>query len=236
MLIPFISNLHNMKLKYFYIFLLTVSTSNILAQDNDKQVNIDLLKNRKQNVIKTGLFCPFWGSILLTSEYRFVYETPTSARTSVQIGASYLAKNFWLWPIIIDTLKQNNPQASQYTIKGFRVQLAFKYYVFKDQVAPDGLYFAPFLSYSMASIGTPDSYLRQTYIKIVYINANLIMGYQFFYMNQVAIDFYFGLGIKQNSYLEYDNGKLYKRYDPADFEFIKTPLKIVMGVNIGLGF
>ncbi len=225
-----------MKLKCISIFLFIFYASISFAQDDDKQSNIDLLKSRKQNVIKTGLFCPFWGSIPLTSEYRLVYETPTSAHTSVQVGASYLAKNFWLWPIIMDTLKKTNAQVSQYTIKGFRIQLAFKYYPFKDQVSPDGFYFAPFLSYSTASMGTQDSYLHQTYFRMIYINENLVMGYQFFLMNQAAVDIYFGLGVKQNSYLEYQYGKLTKRDDPADFEVIKTSLKIVLGMNIGFGF
>jgi hypothetical protein len=220
----------------FYICLCFIVISFFsYSQQINKTAEIDLLQKRKQNVLKTDVFCPLWGAIPFTSEYRLVYETPTSLHSSVQFGISYLGKNFWLWPLLMDTLRQSNPQASQITIKGFRFQLAFKFYVFKDQMAPDGLYFAPLLSYSSAKFGTTYSNMYDTYIKAVYMNANLITGYQFFFMNEMAVDFYFGLGVKQNSWLEYQSGRLTKRHDPADFELIHLPFRIVLGMNVGIG-
>lgn len=224
-----------MKNTYFYIILFYFSSLLVSAQNEKKPENVDLLKNRQKSVLKTGAFCSLWGSIPLTSEYRLVYEIPTSSQSSAQIGISYLGKNFWLWPMM-DTILQANPQASQITVNGFRFQMAFKYYFVKGQLAPEGLYIGPFLSYSMATVGTTYSNLYQSYLKAVFMNANLILGYQYIYLDNIAFDFYVGLGYKQNSLVEYQSGQLIKRYDLSEYQIFPTPVKVVMGLNVGIAF
>lgn len=211
-------------------------SSCVLSQNKDILLNIEQLKNRKENVIKTGLFAPLWGPIPLTSEYRLVYEAPTSTHTSIQIGASYLGKIFWAWPLIIDSLKQNNPIATQITIKGFRAQFAFKYYPAKNQMAPEGMYIAPFLSYSSVKFGSTFTNLYQSYISAVYMNANLIMGYQFFYKNELAIDFYFGMGYRKNSWIAYQFGQQYQVFNAGDLQLWLWPVKVVLGINVGITY
>lgn len=228
-----------LKLKNFeikFLFAMLACSSSVFSQNKDILLNIEQLKTRKENVIKTGIFAPLWGAIPLTSEYRLVYEAPTSMRTSIQIGGSYLGKNFWIWPLIIDSLKQNNPIATQITTKGFRAQIAFKYYLFKDQISPDGLYIAPFLSYSSVKFGSAYTNVYQSYLRAVYMNANLIMGYQFFYMNELAIDFYFGMGYRKNSWVIYELGQQNKILNENDFQLWPWPVKIVLGINVGITY
>ncbi len=135
------------------------------------------------------------------------------------------------------TNNNSNSPSDKLKVRGWRFQLAFRYYLSKRN-APRGFYCGPQLSYSYATITTASLSPYNIYIKGTHFNLNALVGYQAIIRDKVAFDFFFGLGYKKNTWIEYYSPT--RAYTIHDFDNItplyKLPIKITFGINFGLAF
>lgn len=188
---------------------------------------------RVNRLLKTNLLPIICGPIwYYTSEYRLVYENAIARKQSVQIGASYLGKS-----MIQSRIEESDTAFTNYDlhykIYGFRFQAAYRFYPF-SKGEPKGFYISPMVSYSSAKITTEYWQQLDQYIKIVHVNYNLLGGVQFAPGDAVCIDLFWGLGYKQNDWLE----KTAKGTFPVEEEYIpdteKLHIKFTFGFNFGI--
>lgn len=183
------------------------------------------------STIKTSPFAILSGPIILTSEYRFAYETVLADNQSLQLGISYLGKS-WYASLMEkgDTALHPNDRL---VIRGVRAQLTYKIFLSNNE-APEGLYIAPHFSYSYCEFTTKYYKNFNYYIKAIYINYNGIVGYQFIY-DKLVIDAFCGLGYRDNTWLEH-YGMTNSILDGEDLEIYPGHLKLNFGINVGLAF
>jgi hypothetical protein len=79
---------------------------------------------------------PFWYAIIpLTGEYKVLFETVVSKKSSLQIGAAYLGPSALL---NIDKISSEGGGISGVRTGGFRVQGMYRYFLSRDLSAPEG--------------------------------------------------------------------------------------------------
>lgn len=217
---------------YKFIFLISLLPISLYSQHRDSTY-YNYKKDFPVNfILKTNPFTPIWGQIPYTSEFRIAYEKITSKKQSLQLAISYLGKS-----TMLSNLERTDSSFIKSNIKlivrGVRFQLSYKFYLLKN--APQGLYVAPHFSYATAKF--IDSKYKNTdrFVQANYMNYNILVGYQFVINSSLSIDPFFGVGYKENSWLEHYNQQ-YKTMDDEDQYIIPEPLKIYLGFNIGMAF
>ncbi len=188
------------------------------------------LKPGANGIIKSNPLPLLWGPGWFTSEFRLVYEKPVNLNQSFLIGASYLGRS----PFFI--ILQNPNSTTKITLRGFRFQLAYKFYLIDE--APEGFYIAPYFSYSDAYILEKYQPIYSSdYIKQTYMNINAIAGYQIIGYSGFAVDFYGGIGYKNNEWIEKTSaGSTNITSDFTMFDGPITHVKVILGFNIGYAF
>ena len=151
-----------------------------------------------------------------------MYETTTSPYTSIYIGASYLFPN-----VITLQFFSEHKESTGVNLRmgGFRGQLGYKFYLIRSKFAPRGIYVGPHLSYSISKInprGQPDYY-----VKMYFMNASAVFGWQFFLGQRFSVDVYSGFGYRHN-YLSH-----YNRFDGHGSDLMASGLKFALGINFG---
>ena len=200
---------------------------------------------RINTVLKSNPFSIMWGPIPFTAEYKLGYEVTTSARQSSQLTVSYLGKSPLFSLIESDFSNQQNNDI-RFVVRGFRFQASQRFFIpgiadgFGLKIsdyAPEGLYIAPHISYSTATIS--NRYLNQydVYLRASHFNMNLHLGYQFSLGDRLMVEAFAGLGYKRNWWLE--------RLPNANVQGIDTeelgplyngPLRISFGYTFGWAF
>jgi hypothetical protein len=225
--------------KHVTVVVLTILSWNSFGQqDHQKQINDSIAIREigesamKHTIVtKTNPFAILWGGIPYTSEYRLMEEFRVSLNQTFTIGASYLG----ISPVFSLAVNSHRGNGQPKEIaQGYRFQAAYKYYPSRENYAPDGFYVGSMISYSSVMLTYQQANVLQNYLKVQYFNISLIAGRQFFFRN-IALDVFFGMGYKKDTFEEHYTNN-YKTFNPkADFPFSKTHFKLAAGLNIGWG-
>lgn len=210
------------------------------AQDSIREKPIS--PQRVNTVIKTNPLPILWGPVPLTAEFRIVREITVATNQSMELGFSYLGKSP-LFSILENGLNQNN-QVKMY-VSGFRLQMAHKFYInevlekmeMSDfDYAPVGFYIAPHISYSSAKFTYKSLNRYDVYIRGTHFNINLLGGYQTLIDDQLAIDFFAGMGYKKNTWTEHSPPNNIVPVDMGLGSFYNSNVKLILGFNAGITF
>jgi hypothetical protein len=223
--------------QFITLVVFTTTCGNTIAQQNAKQINDSItIKKIEQSALnhstiyKTNPFAIFWGSIPYTAEYRLLEEFRINLNQTFTIGASYLG----ISPILASAVNAHRGSGQpKRIVEGFRFQAAYKYYPEAGFFAPEGYYIGSMISYSSALFTYQQTNVIWNYLQLHYFNITFIAGRQYFFGN-VALDMFFGMGYKNNTYEEHWTNN-FKVFDPKDFFPNKSNFKFVAGVNIGWG-
>ncbi|TVR77044.1 MAG: hypothetical protein EA412_12205 [Chitinophagaceae bacterium] len=218
-----------MKIKLFIFILLSFNYFLVFSQNNERlpqSLDLNNFKQEKQHILKTNPFALLISQNPLTAEFRVLYERTNGLKQSYNIGASYLYANF-ITRYFFNEFKDTT--GIDLVVNGFRVQAGYKFYLSKDQYSPTGIYVSPHASYSLAKIN-PRGFIND-YLKVYYINANLLLGWQFFFLDKIAVDLFTGLGYRYNYIMSKD------RFSTSeDFELLNNGVKFSLGINFGYPF
>ncbi|NVO01951.1 MAG: hypothetical protein HXX09_04555 [Bacteroidetes bacterium] len=184
---------------------------------------------KHSRVIKTNPLSMIQGQIILTGEYKLVYEFATNQHQSMQIGGAYIGKSLMM--LIGDTSRGVN--TSSLSVSGFRFQAAYKLFLIKKYLAPVGIYVGPFCSYTSATLAYKQTSTTTDYINLRYFNVDAMIGGQVI-AGKIAIDGYLGLGYKYNTFTENIANKNYQMFTRDQFFFIDNHFKFLLGLNLGL--
>jgi len=133
---------------------------------------------------------PFWMIIVpLTGEYKVLFETVVSEKSSIQVGAGYLGTSVLL---NLDDLSGEEGEISGIKTSGFRVQGMYKFFISRDLSAPEGFYLGPHLSYAMAELKNKDN--ADENMKGKKLNINGVFGYQLITSGGFTLDIFTGMG------------------------------------------
>lgn len=220
--------------KYLLILFIFIYNVNFLiAQENrDKIYNEYYKENLANTIIKTNPFTILNGPIIYTSEYRLAVEKVTFKKQSFQFDVSILGKG-----PVLRSLERTDTNFTQNHTKlnvfGYRLQFSYKIYFSKKTFK--GFYVAPHYSYSSVKFRDSNQPQKDTFIQAIYINYAIKGGYQFIINRTIALDLFFGYGYKENSWYEVRNNN-YKNSDETNAYIFPEPIKIYLGLNIGIAF
>ena len=184
------------------------------------------------------------GVIPFTSEYRLLGEYAVNKNQAAQLGFSYLGKSPILSAIESSGPAVNNVLNQKLKVRGYRIQASYKFYLTQlsngynksEFLAPQGLYFAPLVSYSSAKMYMRYFQVNDIWIRATHFNANLLIGGQAF-LGNLALDVFFGLGYKKNQWLERYTVSQIILVDMNDLPSTYSGrVKVSLGFNIGYGF
>lgn len=221
-------------LKYILLLLLTPVCKIYAQPDDTTQVRKKKPENPQEirHIIKTNPLPLLWGPIPFTSELRYVQEIPVAPYQSTQIGFSLLGKS-----IILNALERGayqNPNQPQITVRGYRMQFSHRIFLSMLDYAPEGSYISPNISYASAKFSTRYLNMFDNYIQATHYNFTILGGYQTISYN-VVVDMFAGIGYKRNKIEVHQ----YNQTIPLDLDempFYRSPLKFVLGFNVGWAF
>lgn len=180
--------------------------------------------------IKCNPFTVFQGPIMFTSEYRLGFEKPIATFSTIQVMGSFLGKAPYVY--YFEAVNNTNDYL---IIKGFRIQVEYKNYFMGQKYGTypfEGFYWSVNGSYAHANITNSYYSLKGQKISATYQYIALKIGYQYAYKHY-TFDFFYGMGYRNiNWHTNIPNsgiGSLNKK----DFIPFDTPLKILLGLNIG---
>ena len=209
----------------FAILLLCFFSLSIKAQE---QTYSDLLAGYeppKLNVLKSSPLAAIISQIPITAELRAMYERVLSPKQSTVVGISYLYPNFFFR----DTLaKWNDSLGVNFKLNGLRLQAHQRFYLLRYHDAPSGIFVGPQASYSMVKLNNKGK--RDDFVKVVYLNVNLIGGYQVV-IGRFVFEAYTGIGYR-------DNYLVLGEYGQPDrtVEELNRGFKFTLATNIGFTF
>jgi len=135
---------------------------------------------------------PFWLIVLpLTGEYKALFETAVSEKSSVQLGVGFIGPSVL---VNLDDLTSEEEDAEISGIKtsGFRFQGWYKYFLSRDLSAPEGFYIGPHVSYASANIKNKSDETQK--IAATKLNINGVIGYQMITSGGFTLDIFTGMG------------------------------------------
>jgi hypothetical protein len=189
-----------------------------LGQFARAQDNKDFRFTIKTNPL-AALGGPLYVTIFpITGEYKILFEARTAKKQSIETGLSYLGPS-----LLLNLDEITNDSVSGVKTSGFRVQLMYKFFLTKD-LAPEGFYVGPHISYAKASIRNKDN--TEDEFSAAKLNVNIILGYQLITAGGFALNIYTGLGLKLR---DYDFA------EESDFDF-NTGNEAVPNVAFGFAF
>ena len=135
---------------------------------------------------------PFWLIVLpLTGEYKALFETAVSEKSSVQLGVGFIGPSVL---VNLDDLSSEEEDAEISGIKtsGFRFQGWYKYFLSRDLSAPEGFYVGPHVSFASANIRNKSDEAQK--IGATKLNINGVFGYQLITSGGFTLDIFTGMG------------------------------------------
>jgi len=134
---------------------------------------------------------PFWLIVVpLTGEYKAMFETAVSEKSSVQVGVGYIGPSVLI--NLDDLTSEEGGEISGLKTSGFRFQGWYKYYLSRDLSAPEGFYVGPHVSFASANIENQSDEMQT--IAATKLNINGIIGYQMITSGGFTLDIFSGLG------------------------------------------
>ncbi len=167
---------------------------------------------------------PFWVVVVpVTGEYKILFETAVSEKSSIQVGAGYLGPSILL---NLDELTSDESEEGISGLKtsGFRVQGMYKFYISRDLSAPEGFYVGPHISYASAKIASKDN--ADDNISATKFNLNGVFGYQLITSGGFTLDLYTGMGFVSRKW----------EFSGTDTDFDQDTFKDKASMSIPLGF
>lgn len=219
----------------FYLALTLLLLSFSVQSQNIKEIKekINSYNRHVSTILKTNPFAIFWGSIPFTAEYRLVEEVKVGTQQSISVGISYLGKSP-IVKMIEDTLIPNNK--IRFYIKGIRLQYAHRFYFTRYKQAPFGRFVGIQASYSTAKASLKYYSSQNKYVKAMHFNINAVYGKQRTLGDNLSLEYYIGMGYKNNIWYSVSNPHVIKPVRKEDMGFYGTPVNFVFGMNIGFGF
>jgi hypothetical protein len=133
---------------------------------------------------------PFWLVVVpLTGEYKVLFETVVSEKSSLQIGVSYIGPSVLL---NLDDLSNEEGEISGIKTSGFRGQGMYKFFISRDLPAPEGFYLGPHISYATATLKNKSN--TEESLKGTKLNINGVFGYQLITSGGFTLDIFTGMG------------------------------------------
>jgi hypothetical protein len=221
---------------YFSIIILTIIllfactcySQVTLKQDSLPKSEL-ICPQKHSRVLKTNPLAMMQGQIFLTGEYKLVYEIATKQHQSLQIGGAYIGKSL----IMLLSDSTSGIGMGALGVNGYRFQAAYKFFITKKFLAPVGIYFGPFCSYTSATMTYKQTQTLTDYYYLKYFNLDAMIGGQII-AGKFAIDGYFGLGYKYNTYTSQIANANYQLFNKDTFFFIDSHIKILLGLNLGV--
>lgn len=179
------------KIKYFtilavvFMFVFNPLKSQQASSEKDFKFTV------KTNPL-SGLGGPFWVVVVpLTGEYKAMFETAVSRKSSVQVGVGYIGPSVL---INLDDITSDEEDAEIEGLKtsGFRFQGWYKYFLSRDLSAPEGFYVGPHVSYASANIRNKSD--EEQSIGANKLNLHGIFGYQLITSGGFTLDIFTGMG------------------------------------------
>ncbi len=189
-----------------------------------------------QNVVTMSPVPFFVGQIPFCGEIRLTYERMVSHNQSLSLGLSYNYPSIFLL-VLPAIANPNSATLKNYSLRGGRVTLAYRYYPLKSKTAPGGLFFGPYGSFNFVKIKERKGN-DASYDLVYYADACVVAGYQIPLRKGVYMEFMGGLGYRMNKVYEYDGRT--KTSATHDYYIVKLPFannfKVLLQMNICYGF
>jgi len=226
-----------MRDKYLHIIIL-LSLISTYAYTQDLKDSLFLGKCIRKNrisqfdyIVSTNPLIMLWGSVPLSSEYRIMSEIRTGNKTSVNIGGAYLGKGLFFH---MQDKAYNSIAVSSFALRGYRVQVMYKFYLSDWDTPPDGVYIGPYFSLAEAKLSYRQGRIANDYTLIRQRNYSFVLGYQYEAFNGFCWDMFVGIGYKDNEWIEYPTTNRFVSIPQSDMpEFYNSHIKYVIGLNIG---
>jgi hypothetical protein len=222
-----------------FIGLTLLVTTQVQCQTLGKEpIIVD--KPSKQFFLKCNPLATIQGPVFGVGEARLGIEMVASPKITSEISVSYLFKS----PLYTLLASSVGIPVNNIEFPGYRFQGQVRYYYLKFNtnnelskvLLPSGLYVALHSSYSSATIKDKRSVYPQWNYTL--FNANVLGGIQALYKDHFGIDFFMGMGYKNNVLAGYDIYGNKRIEDPADFghlPYFSSPVKFSMGFSLTFG-
>lgn len=237
----------SLKQNIFAIFIILISAlyhksysqEPMLPEDNSIED-----KTYAYDALKLNPMALFVGPTMITSEVGLIYDFSLSQRRSVAIGASWLAKNVFIYLTELASSQQSSGHTDSVVyvtpdlkISGWRIQGHYKFLLPSNNY-PSAFHVGPHASYSRVYFGDAQNGFNRDYYRIVHRNISILAGYQFAINNKVFLDIYNGIGYKNNFMVYHKTPSDYKTIEEDDFFFTGIPIniKFSLGFSIGIMF
>ena len=176
------------------------------------------------HTLKVNPFAFFNGQIPKTAEYNLSLERALTNRMAIQVAGAYVTN---------DTENFNsftNLSGASVDATGFRVAPALKLYL-RNQESPRGMYIAPMYSYNRTNFinnANPNDKMTATYTSI-----NLLGGWQMMFGKTLVLDFFGGVGKKNNSWDITNDAEIPSIFKPQGGA---DGMRLTFGLNAGIAF
>jgi hypothetical protein len=205
---------------YITFLLLLFLGMQVRAQDTPKEFRFTI-KTNPLAAMGGPLYVAF---VPISGEYKVLFEVKTTRKQSIETGLSFLGPSLFL---NIDEISNSEETVSGVNTSGFRVQLAYKFFLTSDE-APRGFYVGPHVSYAKASIVNKDN--TDDEFTAVKLNMNVLLGYQLITKGGFALNLFTGLGFKLRDYDVPEESAF-------DFDYgNKAVPNVTMGLSFGIAF
>lgn len=199
---------------------------------------------RNAGILKFSIIPIFEGQIDFTGELRVTYEHKIAKRQSITIGASYDYPNFILLAISNAHPGRGGRHGGGYgrsagfnsvSVEGGRITLGYRYYPLKKLEGLKGFFVGPYLSFNSVNMRQKSN--SQNYEVINYADATPITGYQFVFAKHFELEFFGGIGYKNNFVAHYNTAAndVYRQYAIPQLPGM-THVKLVAQMNLGYVF
>jgi hypothetical protein len=169
---------------------------------------------------------PFWVVVIpVTGEYKLLFETALSKKSSFQLGAGYLGPSVL---INLDNITSTDGQITGIKTSGFRVQGMYKLFISRDLNAPEGFYIGPHISYASATIKNKANATDK--LAGTKLNVNFAIGYQMITTGGFTLDIFTGMGFVSRKWTVTGSN-----FDQSDFK-PRNSVSIPFAVSIGYAF
>ncbi|MDB5283070.1 MAG: hypothetical protein JWO06_2145 [Bacteroidota bacterium] len=186
-----------------------------------------------QHVIKSNIIPVLIGQIPYCGELRVTYEHMITHNQSISAGFAYNFPNLFL--LLATAQNGSNSLFHTYSMRGARADIGYRFYPLKEEEAPEGLFFGPYISYNFVKIAEKHG---DNYQVVNYFNASGVAGYQFMF-DGFSLEVFGGLGYRNNFILKYDShiNQTYTTGLPVVIDLGKFKyVKIVAQINFGYAF
>jgi len=190
----------------------------------------------KANTVKIGLIPLLVGEIPYCGEIRVTYEHPITHNQSLLFGLSYNYPG----ALLLLASATSGSGISDFSWRGGRLMLGYRWYPLKKSDAPKGFYIGPYFSGNLLKV--TDKQDHTIYETMYYLNASMIVGEQVLAHNGFTFDVFTGVGYKDDFIAHSDPNFYVGILRPTDVVGLANAspaaqhIKFTLQVNFGYSF